>query len=68
MAEKNKTAGLGPIDTTAVYPLPVFMQRAGLSRWAFRQARRAGLKVKTVGRRRYVLGSDWHEFLSKMDD
>ena len=60
----KEAAQLGPSESDTAYPLPVFMQRAGLSRWAFRQARRNGLPVKVVGRRRYILGTDWLAFLA----
>ena len=59
---------LGPISATEVYPLPLFMRLTGLSNWAMRQARRNGLKLKTAGRRKYVRGADWHEFLATRGD
>jgi hypothetical protein len=59
------TNHLGPISSEQVYPLEVFAKLTGLGAWGMRKARRAGLKVKTVGRRRYVRGIDWHEFLAE---
>jgi hypothetical protein len=32
-----------------------------------RSARRDGLKVRTVGKRRYVRGQDWADYLEKQD-
>ena len=55
---------LTEIDSSKVYPLPIFMQAVGMSKWAIRQARRAGLRTVKVGNRSYVRGSDWDEFLA----
>jgi hypothetical protein len=55
---------LGPINDGEVYPLEVFKARSGLSDWAMRQARRAGLRVITQGSRRFVRGIDWSEYLA----
>jgi len=54
---------LGEIRADAAYPLPIFQDRTGLSRWAIRQARAKGLRTAKVGRRRFVRGNDWIEFL-----
>jgi hypothetical protein len=59
----HQEASLGPILADAVYPLPVFMRLAGLDERGMRHARRRGLKVIQVGRRRYVRGVDFHEYL-----
>jgi hypothetical protein len=45
------------------YTLPEFRRRTGLENAAIRSARRAGLIVRRVGRRSYVLGDDFLEFL-----
>jgi hypothetical protein len=45
------------------YTVREFRARAGLRDFAFRECRQAGLRVIPVGRKRYVLGSDWIEFL-----
>ncbi len=63
----TKAPDLGSISADESYPLPVFQRIAGLSAWAMRQARRDGLKVRTVGRRKYVMGRDWHDHLSKQE-
>ena len=58
---------LGAISTAETYPLPIFRRLTGLSDWAMRQAKRRGLKIKTVGRRKYVRGSDWETYLSGLE-
>lgn len=64
---KKGSAQLGAIDSGQVYPLPVFMGLSGLSLWAMRQARRNGLPLKTVGRRKFVCGSDWLRYLEQLE-
>jgi hypothetical protein len=61
-------AALAPISVHEVYPLKVFKQRSGLDSWALRKAKRAGLRVFAVGRRRYVRGSDFAEFLGQLPE
>lgn len=56
---------MGPIREGECYPLELFKRNTGLSVWAFREAKRAGLKVRRVGRRGYVLGADWLAFLNR---
>ena len=46
------------IEPQALYSLNEAMARTGLGRSAFRQARRAGMPVRYVSRRGYVLGKD----------
>ena len=48
----------GVITADAVYTLDEIRERMKLGQAAMRQARRAGLKVRKIGRRRYVLGRD----------
>lgn len=62
-AETRSTSALGEIRADSVYPLEVFRRRTGLDTWAMRQARRAGLRVVRVGRRGFILGSDWVDYL-----
>lgn len=56
---------LEPIEKDQALPLDTFKRKAGLSDWALRTARRNGLKVRKCGKRRYVLGRDWIEYLEK---
>ena len=58
---------LGPIEAGASYPLPIFQKLAGLSAWGLRRAKAAGLRVRTVGRRKFVLGDDWLAFLATLE-
>jgi hypothetical protein len=46
------------------YPLATFRQITGLSDSAMRAARRAGLPVRRVGKRGFILGRDWSAFLA----
>lgn len=55
----------GVIDRDAAYSLREFSARAGLNAHALRAARRKGLRVVALGRKRYVLGSDWLRFLEQ---
>lgn len=59
--------GLGPIESGVSYPLEDFKGRVGQSDWGIRMARRQGLKVRAVGRRKYVLGDDWIAYLTRQD-
>lgn len=49
----------------AIYPLSTFMSRTGLGRAAVRMARRKGLKVKRIGKRSYLKGSDFLEWFDQ---
>lgn len=51
------------IEADVAYSLPEFERRTQLGKAAMREARRAGLKIRQVGSRRFVLGSDWLEHL-----
>ena len=54
----------GHITGDALYTLDEIRERLRLGDHAMRQARRAGLKVRRIGRRGYVLGSDVIEFIA----
>jgi hypothetical protein len=62
---ENHTArpNLGVILADACYPLPEFQRLSGLGEAALRQARRQGLVVTAIGRRRFVRGADFHAFI-----
>jgi hypothetical protein len=64
----KEAESLGEIRSDVIYPLPVFQRLAGLSAWALRQARRRGLKLRIVGRRKYVIGRDWLAHLEEHGD
>jgi hypothetical protein len=53
----------GQIDTHSCYTLAELSKRLRLSKGALRTARRAGLKVRRIGTRSYILGEDVIEFL-----
>ena len=50
------------------YSIPEFKRRSTLGAYAFTQARRAGLRVIEVGKKRFVRGADWHAFLDAAAD
>ena len=53
------------IDPDRLYLLEGFKPKVGLADSALRAARRAGLTVRYIHRRGYVLGSDWIEYVLK---
>lgn len=61
------TNPLGEIQDGAAYPLEVFKRRFGLNDDAIRKAKRKGLKLRTIGRRKFVLGKDALAFLESLD-
>lgn len=46
-----------------IVPLPELAKRLGLGPSALRAARRQGLKVRRIGRRKFILGRDLVAFL-----
>ena len=46
-----------------IIPLPELARRLGLGQAAMRAARRQGLKVRRIGRRKFILGKDLVAFL-----
>lgn len=62
-ASHTKTPTLGVILADATYPLPEFQRLSGLGQAALRQARRQGLVITAIGRRRFVRGADFHAFI-----
>lgn len=55
-------AAPGVVQSDCLYTLAEVQERLKLGQAAMRQARRAGLKVRTIGRRRFVLGRDLLEY------
>ena len=51
------------IEPQVLYSLTEAMARTGLGKSGFRQARRAGMPVRYVSRRAYVLGRDLIDFI-----
>ena len=56
---------LAEIRPEVLYPLDRFQKIAGLGKWAMRTARKNGLPVRKVGRRKYVRGSDFLAYVEK---
>lgn len=56
---------LGVVLADATYPLQEFQRVSGLGEAALRQARRQGLVVTAIGRRRFVRGADFYEFVGR---
>lgn len=48
-----------------VYDLAEFKQRTRIGDWGLRMARRKGLRMVAVGRRKFVRGADWFAFLDR---
>jgi hypothetical protein len=57
---------LGAIHAEAIYPLPEFQRLTGLGEAAMREARRRGLVITKIGRRRYVRGADFYEHVGRL--
>ena len=61
---RELTARTGGDET---YTVAEFRRRAGLGDYAWRQVRRQ-MRVIRVGRKRFVLGSDWLAYLTRVAD
>ena len=66
---RNEVRHSGPngavqaIREDEIIPLPELAKRLGLGQSAMRAARRQGLKVRRIGRRKFILGRDLVAFL-----
>jgi hypothetical protein len=56
------TRAPGVIDASAAYTTAEFCRRCGLGNYAWRQLRRQ-LPVRPVGKKKFILGEDWLNFL-----
>lgn len=45
------------------YTIVEFCKRIGIGDYALRRYRREGLRIIAIGKKRFVLGKDWLEFL-----
>ena len=66
MSERGgKTAAQGymSVSEADIIPLPMLASHLGLGPSALRTARRQGLKVRRIGRKKFVLGRDLVAFL-----
>jgi len=52
------------IQAQAAYTLASFEKLSGLGKAGIRSARRAGLPIRYVGNRPFILGSDWLNWLA----
>lgn len=58
MVEFQSNVSPGVITSDSIYRLDEAQARLGLGKQAWRTARREGLPIRCVGRRRYVVGRD----------
>lgn len=58
------TQSAGVISADESYTVQEFRKRVGIGDYVWRKLRRE-LPVVTIGRRQYVLGADWIDFLSR---
>jgi hypothetical protein len=68
-AGNNTRAGQGrmTVGEADIIPLPVLAASLGLGPAALRTARRQGLKVRKIGRKKFVLGRDLVAFLERRE-
>ena len=57
-----------PIRRDESYTISEFMRRTGIGRAGVRSAERQGLKMETVGQRKYVRGDAWFNYLESQRD
>ncbi|MBI1900915.1 MAG: hypothetical protein HYS13_07360 [Planctomycetia bacterium] len=55
----------GVISASEVYTLAEFKRRAALGDYALRQARRQGLRIIAVGKKQFVTGRDFLDFIAR---
>ena len=55
----------GLVSSDCLYTLPEIQDRLKLGQHAMRMARRAGLRVRRIGRRGYVLGRDVMQYVEQ---
>ena len=58
---------LGIIDPRLMYTAAAVKQSCRWGEWAFRQNKRKGLRVLTVGKSQFVRGADLIEFVEAQD-
>lgn len=60
---KREKAVFGIISDSESYTVDEFRRRLNIGAKLWRKLQAQGLKVREAGRRRFVTGRDWHEFL-----
>ena len=58
--------GRGPIESNAIYPVHTFLKRLGIGRHSLAALRRKGLRVRPIGQRLFVDGSEALELLRRL--
>jgi len=56
---------LAVVRPEELYPLSVFQKRFGIGECTLRSARSAGLVVRYIHKRAYLLGRDWIQYILK---
>ena len=64
---KEATKIPGQIGASDLYTIAEIKRRLGLNSWTMWRARRRGLKVYKISRRRYVLGKDFIAFVESTE-
>ena len=65
MAIDRSTRDAPPIVVNESYTLAQFYKRTGMSRSGLRLAEERGLKTIRIAGRKFVLGSDWFQYLAE---
>ena len=66
--DSSSRGSLGMILSDATYTLGEFQRISGLGEAALRKARRKGLVVTVVGRRGFVTGRDFQDYLGALSE
>ena len=66
MRDKRTPTPRGSIRADEVLPLEVLRQRFGIGTKGVAAMRRAGLRIRRVGRQGYVLGTDLLDFFARL--
>ncbi len=64
-AKSDSETGTGSVRLDAIYTVEEFKRRLRWSDSTLRAARRRGLRVLRTGKRAFVAGNDFHDFLLK---
>ena len=64
----EKAGDVEAIAADRAYPLRLFLKLTGLSDAGRRAARRRGLQARKVGKRKFIRGSDWLDFLANVGE
>ena len=64
----SATLSPGSIDPETLYRLEAIRSASGIGEWGMRQMRKAGLPVRYVGGRGFVLGKDFIEHVKRAGD